>query len=122
MQSSGRRIGSGSFVRQAVLGVVMASSLTACAWFQPQPYEETYQVTHLTVILMDEASLQAKWKELSGRPSVRFIPKGADGAVAVQTIKGFFDYDTNTIYCPKLNFEVCGHELFHAILGEFHSE
>nr|MBI3614725.1 hypothetical protein [Nitrospirota bacterium] len=111
-----------SLVRQTGCGALIAIGLTACAWFQPQPYEETYQVTHLTVVLMDEASLQAKWKELSGRPSVKFIPQGPEGAVIVQTIKGFYDYDTNTIYCPKLNFEACGHELFHAILGPFHQE
>ncbi|MBI5777487.1 MAG: hypothetical protein HY444_08860 [Nitrospirae bacterium] len=38
------------------------------------------------------------------------------------TVKGFFDYKTNTIYCTKDNFDVCGHELFHAIMGRFHEE
>ncbi|TAJ08452.1 MAG: hypothetical protein EPO61_10155 [Nitrospirae bacterium] len=122
MQSRREGIRVRKLVRHVGSGMLLAIGLTSCAWFQPQPYEETYQVTRLTVVLMDEASLQAKWKELSGRPSVKFIPQGAEGAVAVQTVKGFFDYDTKTIYCPKLNFEVCGHELFHAILGEFHPE
>lgn len=111
-----------NLARRAGLGALMAIGLTACAWFEKPAYYESYDVTHLTVVLMDEVSLQAKWKDLSGRPSVRFIPQGPEGAVAVQTVKGFFDYDTNTIYCPKLNFEVCGHELFHAILGPFHPE
>ncbi|MFM8551165.1 MAG: hypothetical protein ACKOCD_02465 [Nitrospiraceae bacterium] len=113
---------SSTFNTRAGLLLCLALSLASCAWFETQPYHETYQVTSLTVILMDDASLQAKWKELSGRPSVKFIPQGPQGTVSVKTIKGFYDYDTHTIYCPKLNFEICGHELFHAILGPFHPE
>lgn len=122
MPSSERSVRALKRLRSACVWTLVSVSLTACAWLRAPSYEETYQVTHLTVVLMDEGSLQAKWRELSGRASVKFIPQGADGTVSVQTIKGFYDYETKTIYCPKLNFEVCGHELFHAILGPFHPE
>lgn len=47
---------------------------------------------------------------------------GQDNLHELRIVRGFFDYTTNTIYCPKLDFETCGHELFHAIIGRFHHE
>ena len=40
----------------------------------------------------------------------------------VKTVRGFYDYSANTLYCEKWNFEVCGHELHHAALGQFHPQ
>ena len=35
---------------------------------------------------------------------------------------GCTDYANKTIYCPKWNFSVCGHELHHITDGPFHEE
>jgi hypothetical protein len=53
---------------------------------------------------------------------VLFAPHMRDGFASVKTLRGFYDFTTNTLYCPKWNFEVCGHELHHAVLGQFHSD
>jgi len=96
-----------------------------CALLETERYHEEYVVTNLTVILMDEKSLQRKWKEIARKPPSKrvSISVGPDQTMNVDsTVRGFFDFSTNTIYCPKLNFEVCGHELFHALIGRFHPE
>jgi hypothetical protein len=87
-------------------------------------YYETHEIKNLTVILLDEKALQRRWQAVSGRPAskvLKFTVAGSQMSMA-DTVKGFFDYKTNTIYCTKDNFDVCGHELFHAILGRFHEE
>ena len=99
--------------------------LAGCMLPTKEHYEEKHVVTHLTVILMDEDSLQHKWREVSGKPSSKHVSLtvGPDQLLAYDnTVRGFFDFTTNTIYCPRMNFEVCGHELFHAIIGRFHPE
>ena len=102
--------------------LLAASSISGCALLQTPPYEEKHALEHLHVVLMDDESLQAKWMELSGKPSVKFSPPQGNQMTTIKTVRGFFDYSTKTIYCPKLDFEICGHELFHAILGPFHPE
>ena len=69
---------------------------------------------------MNEESLREKYEMLSGHASVQF--SGLAASSTVKTVRGFFDFATNTIYCPKMNFEVCGHELHHAIIGRFHPD
>ncbi len=69
---------------------------------------------------MNEEGLREKYALLSGHASVQF--SGLAASSTVKTVRGFFDFSTNTIYCPKMNFEVCGHELHHAIIGRFHSD
>jgi len=96
-----------------------------CALLESKRYHEEHVVTNLTVVLMDQKTLQNKWREIAKKsPSKRVsIPAGPDQTLTVDsTVRGFFDFSTNTIYCPKLNFEVCGHELFHALIGRFHPE
>lgn len=77
----------------------------------------------LTVVFMDEAQLQAKWTALSGKPAVMLSPRLVlETQKRTEHVLGFYDYVNRTLYCPKMNFEVCGHELHHAVLGPFHYE
>lgn len=72
---------------------------------------------------MDEAQLQAKWTALSGKPAVMLSPRLVlETQKRIEHVLGFYDYVNRTLYCPKMNFEVCGHELHHAVLGPFHYE
>jgi hypothetical protein len=108
------------------LGAAMlAGTLAGCeSLLQDELYYETYEVKHLTVILLDDKALQRRWQYVSGRPAsktIKFTVAGSQMSMA-DTVKGFFDYKTNTIYCTKLNFDICGHELFHAIMGRFHED
>jgi hypothetical protein len=109
-----------------VLGAAaLAGMLAGCAEFQDDAlYYETYEVKHLTVIILDEKALQRRWQYVSGKPASRAIKfsVGADQMSMAHTVRGFFDFKTNTIYCTKMNFDVCGHELFHAIMGRFHQD
>ncbi len=85
-------------------------------------YRERHEIKSLTVVFLDEQSLQAEWKALSGRQPIMLTSQTRSGLPAVQTLRGFYDWPSNTLYCPKWNFEVCGHELHHAVLGQFHSD
>jgi hypothetical protein len=77
----------------------------------------------LTVVFMDEAQLQAKWTALSGKPAVKLSPRLVlETQKRTEHVLGFYDYVNRTLYSPKMNFEVCGHELHHAVLGPFHYE
>lgn len=104
---------------------MLAATLAGCESLpQNELYYETYEVKHLTVILLDDKALQRRWQYVSGRPAsktIKFTVAGSQMSIA-DTVKGFFDYRTNTIYCTKSNFDICGHELFHAIMGRFHEE
>lgn len=76
------------------------------------------------MILLDAKALQRSRQYVSGQPTsrtIKFTVAGSRMSMA-DTVKGFFDYKTNTIYCTKDNFDVCGHELFHAIMDRFHEE
>lgn len=105
--------------------VLMSAVLVAgCAESKDDRYYETHEIKNLTVILLDDKALQRRWQYVSGQPASRTIKFSVAGnqMSMADTVKGFFDYKTNTIYCTKDNFEVCGHELFHAIMGRFHEE
>ena len=104
---------------------MLAGVLSGCAEFQDDAlYYETYEVKHLTVIILDERALQRRWQYISGKPANKAIKfsVGADQMNMSHTVRGFFDFKTNTIYCTRMNFDVCGHELFHAIMGRFHED
>lgn len=108
---------------RAVL-ILTAVLLAACAESKHDRYYETHEIRNLTVILLDDKALQRRWQYVSGQPAsrtIKFTVAGSQMSMA-NTVKGFFDYKTNTIYCTKDNFDVCGHELFHAIMGRFHQE
>ncbi|MBI4402096.1 MAG: hypothetical protein HY581_10755 [Nitrospirae bacterium] len=78
----------------------------------PGTYYERHEIPRLTVVFLDEQSLQDKWTLVTSKSPIM-----SSGVVV-----GLFDFRTQTIYCPKMDFEVCGHELHHAVLGRFHPE
>ena len=83
-------------------------------------YVETHEIPNLKVVFLDEESLHERWKTRTGQPGAEFQPLLTGGMASLKVIKGFYDFTTDTLYCPKWNFEVCGHELHHAALGHFH--
>ncbi len=83
-------------------------------------YREDYQLRNLHVVFVDEHTLHREWEARTGDPGVEFMAFSSQALHSVKTVHGFFDFSTNTLYCPKWNFEVCGHELHHAVLGHFH--
>ena len=87
----------------------------------PDSYTERDELKNLTVVFLDDDSLRQQWESLTQRNAVTFLNKANDSIPGIKTVRGFFDFTTNTLYCPKWNFEVCGHELHHAALGHFHS-
>ncbi len=97
------------------LGVV---SMVGCS--QQGRYIETHDILRLNVVFLDNKSLQDMWKSKTGQPGIQFQPWLRGDLAAVKTVRGFYDFSTETLYCPKWNFEVCGHELHHAALGHFH--
>lgn len=109
----GRRI-SGFFSGLFLTGLLGCSA--------PASYVERHEIRNLTVVFLDEASLQDHWKALTGIDVVRFVAHMAHTTAAVRTLRGFYDPISNTLYCPKWGFEVCGHELHHAVLGQFHPQ
>lgn len=111
-------------IARTVNAVILAAALAGCAESTSDLYYETHAIKNLTVILLDDEALQRSWQHVSGQPAsrtIKFTVAGSQMSMA-DTVKGFFDYKTNTIYCTKDNFDVCGHELFHAIMGRFHKE
>lgn len=99
-------------------------AILSCALFgclQPSaPYYEQYELKNLRVVWLDQASLHDRYERISGKPSMALY--GTDSSAGVQSVKGFFDFSTNTIYCSKMDFTACGHELHHAIIGHFHPD
>ena len=83
-------------------------------------YVEKYEVKNLKVVFLDQQSMHEEWEKRTGQQGVRFLPRMTTGLPAVKTLKGFYDFSSDTLYCPKWNFEICGHELHHAVLGHFH--
>lgn len=101
--------------------VVLGSlSLGACTAAAPLPYHERHEIRRLTVVFMDQRSLQSTYTSISGKPAVSI--SGYPPLQSLTTVRGFYDFATNTLYCSKLDFTVCGHELHHAVLGRFHDE
>jgi hypothetical protein len=83
-------------------------------------YYEPHELKNLRVVWLDQASLHEQYEQMSGKPALALY--GTDSSAGVQSVKGFFDFSTNTIYCSKMDFTACGHELHHAIIGHFHPE
>jgi len=81
---------------------------------------ETHEISNLKVVFLDAQSLQDMWKSKTGKPGTQFQPWLQKDLASVKTVRGFYDFSTETLYCPKWNYEVCGHELHHAALGHFH--
>jgi hypothetical protein len=84
------------------------------------PYYEPHELKNLRVVWLDQASLHEQYEQMSGKPALALY--GTDSSAGVQSVKGFYDFRTNTIYCSKMDFTACGHELHHAIIGHFHPE
>lgn len=99
---------------------LIATAFSGCTGLQDR-YVEQHAIKNLTVVFLDEQSLREQWKHIAGWDAVRFTPQMNSTAPLVHTVQGFYDFTSNTLYCPKWNFEVCGHELHHAALGHFHA-
>lgn len=97
------------------------SAVIGCTGVQGR-YVEKHVIKNLTIVFLDEHSLHEQWKQTVGSDAVRFQPQLNSTVPHVRAVKGFYDFTSNTLYCPKLNFEVCGHELHHAALGHFHKD
>lgn len=100
--------------------VLISSALWGCTGLQDR-YVEKHVIRNLTIVFLDEDSLREQWKQVAGRDAVRFKAQMNSTVPLVHTVQGFYDFTSNTLYCPKWNFEVCGHELHHAALGHFHA-
>ncbi len=100
------------------IALLFGLSMQACT--ASTRYAESYTVSNLNVVFLDDQSLKEAWTKVTGRPGVEFVQNMSKGSPQVKTVNGFYDFSTNTVYCPKWNFEVCGHELHHAVLGQFH--
>jgi hypothetical protein len=112
---------SGVLRRFGMCLLLTGTALVAVGCSGPQSsYYEKYEIQKLTVVFLDEQSLQEKYLLLSGRPPLEIFGYGS--SISLKTVRGFFDSKGNTLYCPKMNFEVCGHELHHAVIGRFHPE
>lgn len=99
--------------------------LILCAGCATQgSYRESHQVKNLNVVFVDQHTLHQEWAKRTGTAGIRFGSQVSTrtGVPALTTVNGFYDFTTQTIYCPKWNFEVCGHELHHAVIGQFHSQ
>jgi hypothetical protein len=104
--------------RWAVLSTLLFA-LSGCL-HPSAPYYEPHELKNLRVVWLDQASLHEQYEQMSGKPALALY--GADSSAGVQSVKGFYDFKTNTIYCSKMDFTACGHELHHAIIGHFHPE
>jgi len=102
--------------------VVLLSLGTITGCTTPRAYVEQYEVEHLKIVFLDPQSLEKEWTLRTGEPGIRFLPRVSGRMTAFKTVKGFYDFTSDTLYCPKWDFEVCGHELHHAVLGHFHSQ
>jgi len=110
--------------RNIVTGLMLVGLLycnSACS-LTSNRYVESYELKSLTVVFLDEDSLKNQWQQLAGRDAVRLTSQMNSTVAVVKTVRGFYNFATNTLYCPKWNFEVCGHELHHAALGQFHAQ
>jgi hypothetical protein len=96
--------------------------LSGCLTGQTSIGEE-YELPSLRVVFLDAPHMQAKWEELTGKSAFMMTPRLVlETQKREEVVLGFYDFHTRTIYCPKMDFEVCGHELHHAVLGRFHLE
>ena len=112
----------GTHAIRLTVGIVLglACGLAGCA-AGTSSQGERYELSHLNVVFLEEQEIQHKWEEVTGRSPVMMTPRLVmETARRLETVVGFYDVQTRTIYCPKMDFEVCGHELHHAVLGRFH--
>ena len=101
---------------------VMLLTLSGCMT-DLVPSGEEYTLSSLRVVFLDAPQIQAKYEEVTGKSAVMMTPRLVlDTHRREEVVVGFYDFRTRTIYCPKMDFEVCGHELHHAVLGRFHLE
>jgi hypothetical protein len=112
---SGRRGWAALWMATVVLGFSACAARPASI-----PYQERHELHRLTVVFLDEQSLQARYSSISGKPAVSI--SGYPPIQSLTTVRGFYDFATKTLYCSKMDFTVCGHELHHAVLGRFHDE
>jgi hypothetical protein len=113
------------FFQKVFKGLLLAGGLYLCgvslaACTQQGRYMETHEISNLKVVFLDAESLKELWKSKTGQPGTQFQPWLRGNLASVKTVRGFYDFSTETLYCPKWNYEVCGHELHHAALGHFH--
>ena len=113
------------FSQKVLQGLLFAGGLYLCGvslagCTQQGRYMETHEISNLKVIFLDDQSIQDMWKSKTGQPGTQFQPWLRGNLASVKTVRGFYDFSTETLYCPKWNYEVCGHELHHAALGRFH--
>jgi hypothetical protein len=108
------------WLRFGVLGASLLI-LHGCSLIQ-SPYRESHDIKNLKVVFLDEGSLQHEWTTVTQQQAVRFYPSRRGGEPTVSTLRGFYDFRTNTLYCSKWDFTTCGHELHHAVLGPFHTD
>jgi len=112
----------GMLIHHVIIATALAAAVGGCA-STPGSYYERHELPRLTVVFLDDTRLQEKWVAMTGKPAVSLAPpSGYSQSMSVHTVKGFFDFATNTIYCPRMDFTVCGHELHHAVLGRFHPD
>ena len=115
------------FSQKVLQGLLFAGGLYLCGvslagCTQQGRYMETHEIANLKVIFLDDQSIQDMWKSKTGQPGTQFQPWLRGNLASVKTVRGFYDFSTETLYCPKWNYEVCGHELHHAALGHFHTK
>ena len=116
---------SNQIVQAFFKGLLIAGGLWLCGvnlvgCTQQGRYMETHEISHLKVVFLDAQSLEEMWETKTGKPGTQFQPWLRGDLASVKTVRGFYDFSTETLYCPKWNYEVCGHELHHAALGHFH--
>ncbi|MCP9446760.1 MAG: hypothetical protein NNA22_04210 [Nitrospira sp.] len=106
----------------AMVGGLLLLTAAGCA-ISHKPEGEAYELPSLRIVFLDRPHIQAKYEEITGQSGVMPTPRLVlDPQRRKEVVVGFYDYHTRTIYCPKMDFEVCGHELHHAVLGRFHLE
>jgi hypothetical protein len=114
------------FFEKVLKGLLFAGGLYLCgfslaACTHQGRYMETHEISNLKVVFVDAESLKELWESKTGQPGTQFQPWLQGNLASVKTVRGFYDFSTETLYCPKWNYEVCGHELHHAALGHFHA-
>ena len=119
-RNKGMNYFSGKFFKWLLMALVLICSFNLTGCIQQGTYRETHEISNLKIVFLDDQSLQKVWTSKSGRPSTQFQPWLRGNLASVKTVRGFYDFATKTLYCPKWNYEVCGHELHHAALGHFH--
>ena len=103
-----------------IVGGLLLGGVNLVGCMQQGRYMETHEISNLKIVFLDAQSLEEKWEAKTGQAGTQFQPWLRGGLGSIKTVRGFYDFLTDTLYCPKWNYEVCGHELHHAALGHFH--